>query len=41
MHTLHYPGDEIAQKLLDDYEAATKKEEKRQADVAKKLGRVI
>lgn len=38
-HTLHYPGDEAAQKILDDFEAARVKEEKRRAEIAKKLGR--
>ncbi len=39
IHTLHYPGDEQAKKVLDDYEEAQEKEFKRRRDVKKKLGR--
>jgi len=38
-HTLHYPGDEKAQVILDEFEAAAKAEAKRIEKVKEKLGR--
>jgi len=38
-HVMHYPGDEAAEKMLNEFAAAEDKEHERRQAVKKKLGR--